>query len=171
MDAEREALQSTAYPEVQTFCQKHGLMFEVIAPRPLTVSATRAGIRAPCSEGLHTRTTDESPLKKAGGEVVAMGTAVNPGGVPKYWEWMPCNSAPWACHFFFFIIRFTFFFFLAVLGLRCCTWDFSSCREQGLLFVAPNAGVPGLIPGQGVRPHMLQLRAHMPPLDLAQPNK
>ena len=101
MDAEREALQSTAYPEVQTFCQKHGLMFEVIAPRPLTVSATRAGIRAPCSEGLHTRTTDESPLKKAGGEVVAMGTAVNPGGVPKYWEWMPCNSAPWACHFFF----------------------------------------------------------------------
>lgn len=31
MDAEREALQSTAFPEVQTFCQKHGLMFEVIA--------------------------------------------------------------------------------------------------------------------------------------------
>ncbi|KAF6095948.1 NACHT and WD repeat domain containing 1 [Phyllostomus discolor] len=30
MDAEREALQSTAYPEVQTFCQKHGLMFEVV---------------------------------------------------------------------------------------------------------------------------------------------
>lgn len=29
MDAEREALQSAAYPEVQTFCQKHGLMFEV----------------------------------------------------------------------------------------------------------------------------------------------
>ena len=103
MDAEREALQSTAYPEVQTFCQKHGLMFEVTTHHPpLTVSATRAGIRAPCSEGLHTRTTDESPLKKAGGEVVAMGTAVNPGGVPKYWEWMPCNSAPWACHFFFF---------------------------------------------------------------------
>lgn len=32
MDAEREALQSTAYPEVQNFCQKHGLMFEVTAP-------------------------------------------------------------------------------------------------------------------------------------------
>lgn len=30
MDAEREALQTTAYPEVQTFCQKHGLMFEVV---------------------------------------------------------------------------------------------------------------------------------------------
>ncbi|XP_019497562.1 PREDICTED: NACHT domain- and WD repeat-containing protein 1 isoform X3 [Hipposideros armiger] len=30
MDAEREALQITAYPEVQTFCQKHGLMFEVV---------------------------------------------------------------------------------------------------------------------------------------------
>ncbi|XP_044903778.1 NACHT domain- and WD repeat-containing protein 1 isoform X2 [Felis catus] len=30
MDAEREALQSTAYPEVQNFCQKHGLMFEVV---------------------------------------------------------------------------------------------------------------------------------------------
>ncbi|XP_073076314.1 NACHT domain- and WD repeat-containing protein 1 isoform X2 [Manis javanica] len=30
MDAERETLQSTACPEVQTFCQKHGLMFEVV---------------------------------------------------------------------------------------------------------------------------------------------
>ncbi|XP_025845486.2 NACHT domain- and WD repeat-containing protein 1 isoform X2 [Vulpes vulpes] len=30
MDAEREALQSTAFPEVQTFCQKNGLMFEVV---------------------------------------------------------------------------------------------------------------------------------------------
>ncbi|KAG8517257.1 NACHT domain- and WD repeat-containing protein 1 [Galemys pyrenaicus] len=30
MDAEREALQSAAYPEVQTFCQRHGLMFEVV---------------------------------------------------------------------------------------------------------------------------------------------
>ncbi|KAM7140726.1 NACHT domain- and WD repeat-containing protein 1 isoform 2-T2 [Molossus nigricans] len=30
MDAEREALQSTAYPEVQSFCQKHGLMFEAL---------------------------------------------------------------------------------------------------------------------------------------------
>ena len=29
-----------------------------------------------------------------------------------------------------------FFFFLAALGLRCCTWVFSSCGEQGLLFTA-----------------------------------
>ena len=29
-----------------------------------------------------------------------------------------------------------FFFFLAVLGLRCCTRAFSSCGERGLLFVA-----------------------------------
>ena len=28
------------------------------------------------------------------------------------------------------------FLFLAVLGLRCCAWAFSSCSEQGLLFVA-----------------------------------
>ena len=25
---------------------------------------------------------------------------------------------------------------MAVLGLRCCTWAFSSCSEQRLLFVA-----------------------------------
>ena len=25
---------------------------------------------------------------------------------------------------------------MAALGLRCCTWAFSSCGEQGLLFVA-----------------------------------
>ena len=25
--------------------------------------------------------------------------------------------------------------FLAALGLRCCLWAFSSCGEQGLLFV------------------------------------
>ncbi|KAM4857840.1 NACHT domain- and WD repeat-containing protein 1 isoform X1 [Urocitellus parryii] len=30
MDAEREALQSAACPQVQTFCQKHGLTFEVV---------------------------------------------------------------------------------------------------------------------------------------------
>ena len=27
-------------------------------------------------------------------------------------------------------------FILAVLGLHCCSWDFSSCGEQGLLSVA-----------------------------------
>ena len=30
---------------------------------------------------------------------------------------------------------FFFFFFLAALGLHCCAWAFSSCGEQGLLFV------------------------------------
>ena len=34
-----------------------------------------------------------------------------------------------------FSFLFVCFYFLAVLGLRCCTWAFSSCGEQGLLFV------------------------------------
>ena len=29
-----------------------------------------------------------------------------------------------------------FFSFLAALGLLCCTRDFSSCSERGLLFIA-----------------------------------
>ena len=29
-----------------------------------------------------------------------------------------------------------YFFFVAALGLCCCVWTFSSCGEQGLLFVA-----------------------------------
>ena len=28
------------------------------------------------------------------------------------------------------------YLFMAVLGLRCCAWAFSSCSERGLLFVA-----------------------------------
>ena len=36
----------------------------------------------------------------------------------------------YAYHFFFIYL------FLAVLGLCCCVWAFSSCSEQGLLFVA-----------------------------------
>ena len=35
--------------------------------------------------------------------------------------------------FIYFIIC---FYFLAALGLRCCAQAFSSCGEQGLLFVA-----------------------------------
>ena len=27
------------------------------------------------------------------------------------------------------------YLFLAALGVRCCAWPFSSCRERGLLFV------------------------------------
>ena len=37
---------------------------------------------------------------------------------------------------FFFLIILIFFFFLAVLGLHCCAWAFSSCSEWGLLFIA-----------------------------------
>ena len=33
-------------------------------------------------------------------------------------------------------LTYSFFFFLAVLGLHCCARAFSSCGEQGLLFVA-----------------------------------
>ena len=29
-----------------------------------------------------------------------------------------------------------FIYFLAMLGLHCCMWAFSSCGEWGLLFVA-----------------------------------
>ena len=40
--------------------------------------------------------------------------------------------------FFLFFNKFIYFIylFLAVLGLRCCARAFSSCGEQGLLFVA-----------------------------------
>ena len=37
--------------------------------------------------------------------------------------------------FFFFPYKFIYLF-LAALGLRCCVQAFSSCSEQGLLFVA-----------------------------------
>ena len=32
--------------------------------------------------------------------------------------------------------EFIYYLFLATLGLCCCVWAFSSCGEQGLLFVA-----------------------------------
>ena len=32
-------------------------------------------------------------------------------------------------------LRFFYFLFLVALGLRCCARAFSSCGEQGLLFV------------------------------------
>ena len=38
-------------------------------------------------------------------------------------------------HIFSFLNK-SIYLFLAVLGLRCCAWAFSSCGEQGLLFVA-----------------------------------
>ena len=36
---------------------------------------------------------------------------------------------------FFFLNKFIYLF-LAALGLRCCTWAFSSHGERGLLFTA-----------------------------------
>ena len=32
-------------------------------------------------------------------------------------------------------LKLIIYLFLVVLGLRCCAWAFSSCSEQGLLFV------------------------------------
>ena len=39
------------------------------------------------------------------------------------------------CFFFFKLIYFIYLFLAAALGLLCCAWVFSSCGEQGLLFV------------------------------------
>ena len=41
-------------------------------------------------------------------------------------------------YLFIFKNKFIYFIylFLAALGLPCCAWAFSSCGEQGLLFVA-----------------------------------
>ena len=36
----------------------------------------------------------------------------------------------------FIISSLLFIYFLPALGRRCCVWTFSSCSEQGLLFVA-----------------------------------
>ena len=36
----------------------------------------------------------------------------------------------------FFLIYFIYFYFCLLWGLRCCTRAFSSCGEQGLLFIA-----------------------------------
>ena len=38
-------------------------------------------------------------------------------------------------HFLFFKFIYFIYLFLAALGLRCCARAFSSCGEQGLLFV------------------------------------
>ena len=37
--------------------------------------------------------------------------------------------------FFLFLKKFIYLF-MAVLGLHCCAWAFSSCGERGLLFIA-----------------------------------
>ena len=54
--------------------------------------------------------------------------------------------------FLFFLNKFIYLF-LAALGLRCCTQAFSSCSEQGLLFVAVCrllTAVASLVPEHGL---------------------
>ena len=50
----------------------------------------------------------------------------------------PCRWYTLSLRFFYFLIfiYLFIFLFLAALGLRCCARAFSSCGEQGLLFVA-----------------------------------
>ena len=54
-----------------------------------------------------------------------------------------------------------FFSFLAALGLLCCTKDFSSCSERGLLFI-PVFGlliaVASLVVEQGIRASVVAAR-------------
>ena len=38
--------------------------------------------------------------------------------------------------FLIYLFIYFIYLFLAVLGLRCCSRAFSSCRDQGLLFIA-----------------------------------
>ena len=40
------------------------------------------------------------------------------------------------CFCLFVCLTTLFYLFLAALGLCCCVWDFSSCSEWGLLFIA-----------------------------------
>ena len=47
----------------------------------------------------------------------------------------------------------------------------TSLEVQWLRLQAPNAGSPSLIPGQGTRSHVPQLRVHMLQLTPTQPNK
>ena len=37
--------------------------------------------------------------------------------------------------FLIFKVLFVYLIFLTVVGLHCCTWAFSSCGEQGLVFI------------------------------------
>ena len=61
-------------------------------------------------------------------------------------------------HCLFFFVNLFIYLFLAVLGLHCCTWAFSSCGERGLLFVT----VRGLLIAMAslVVEHGLYMGAH-----------
>ena len=76
------------------------------------------------------------------------GVPTCPSSITSEWQSWDLN-ADWACNHFYmsvhdtglisvacFFKKFVYLFlFLAALGLRCCTWAFSSYGEQGLLFV------------------------------------
>ena len=46
-----------------------------------------------------------------------------------------CLYGGFLSFFFFYKLIYFIYLFLAALGLRCCAQAFSSCGEQGLLFV------------------------------------
>ena len=52
-------------------------------------------------------------------------------------QWTSLGQVPLIYPLFIFFNKLIYFIylFLAALGLRCCTRAFSSCGEQGLLFV------------------------------------
>ena len=51
------------------------------------------------------------------------------------WQWLHNNMSVLFSFLFKFIYLFIYLF-IAALGPHCCAWAFSSCGEQGLLFVA-----------------------------------
>ena len=56
-------------------------------------------------------------------------------------------------YFKFFKINLFIYVFVAELGLCCCVWAFSSCGEQGLLFVVacgPLIAVASLVVEHGL---------------------
>ena len=59
------------------------------------------------------------------------------------WTTTPLHLVNYYYLFFInlFILLIYLFLFLAALGLRCCTWAFSSCSERGLLFIVVS-GLP-----------------------------
>ena len=66
--------------------------------------------------------------------------------------------------FFFFLFYSFIYLFLAALGLHCCTQAFSSCSEQGLLFIAVRRlliEVASLVVEHGLQACGLQQLWHM----------
>ena len=49
--------------------------------------------------------------------------------------WVVSNLLFLFYYYIYLLLFFKFYLFLAVLGLRCCTWAFCSWGEQGLLFI------------------------------------